>query len=86
MNVFFIMPGKRGRQSVKKGIWYLGGRKQRGNGLPLGLLASIGAPILGKIAKPILGKIFGRGKRRVVINKLRRKRIRYKKWSKGTKF
>ena len=43
----------RGPQSVKKGIWYLGGSKkkirvvrkktkkgQRGKGLPLGLLAS----------------------------------------------
>ena len=31
---------------------------------PLGLLASIGAPILGEVGKPILGKIFGRGRRR----------------------
>ena len=29
-----------------------------------GLLASIGAPILGEIAKPILGKILSRGHRR----------------------
>ena len=63
------MPGKRGKQSVKKGIWYLGGRKktkkrQRGKGFPLGLLASIEAPILGEFAKPILGKILGRGRRR----------------------
>ena len=56
------MPGKRGKQSVKKGIWYLGGRykkarkRQRGKGFLLGLLASIGAPILGEIAKPILEK------------------------------
>ena len=71
------MPGKRGKQSVKKGIWYLGSRKrQRGKCFPLGLLASIGAPILGEIAKPILGKISGRGKRRVVINKLKRRRRR----------
>ena len=44
---------------MKKGVWYIGGkkRKQRGGAIPLGLLASIGAPILGEIAKPILGKI-----------------------------
>ena len=71
------MPGKRGKQSVKKGIWYLSGRKrQRGKGFPLGLLASIGALIIGEVAKPILGKMFGRGKRRVVINKLKRRRRR----------
>ena len=40
--MFFSMPGKRGKQSVKKGICYLGGRKktrkrQRGKGFPLGL-------------------------------------------------
>ena len=69
------MPGKTGKQLVKKGIWYIGGatrhtKRQRGKGLPLGLLASIGAPVLGEIAKPILGKIFGKGLRR-------RKRIRY---------
>ena len=63
------MPGKRGKQSVKKGIWYLGGRykkarkRQRGKDFLLGLLASIGAPILGEIAKPIFGKIFGKGKK-----------------------
>ena len=43
------MPGKRGKQSVKKGIWYIGGKRktrkrQRGKGFPLGLLASIGVP------------------------------------------
>ena len=58
----------RGKQSVKKGIWYIGGtykrahrRRQRRGAIPLGLSASIGAPILGEIAKPILGKILGRG-------------------------
>ena len=59
----------RGKQSVKKDIWYIGGkytrapkrRKQKGGAFPLGLLASVGAPILGEIAKPILGKILGRG-------------------------
>ena len=69
------MPGKRGKQSVKKGIWYLGGttrrrKRQRGKGLPFGLLASIGAPILGETAKPIFGKIFGKSLKR-------KKRIRY---------
>ena len=61
----------RGKQSVKKGIWHIGGkykrapkRRQRGGAIPLGLLASIGAPILGEIAKPIFGEIFGRGRRK----------------------
>ena len=58
-----------GKQSVKKGLWYIGWNKeeqnrQRGKGIQIGLLASIGAPILGEIAGPILGKIFGRGRRR----------------------
>ena len=63
----------------KKGIWYLGGkykraptRKQKGGGIPFGLLASIGATILGEIAKPILGKILGRG-----LKKRRRRTRRY---------
>ena len=55
----------RGRQYVKKGVWYIGGKeKQKGAGLSIGLLASIGAPILGELAKPVLGKFFGRGRRR----------------------
>ena len=61
----------RGKQSMKKGLWYIGGkhkrarkRIKRGGAIPLGLLASIGAPILGEIAKPILGKILGRSRRR----------------------
>ena len=51
----------RGKQYVKKGVWYIGGkkRKQAGGAIPIGLLASIGAPILGKLATPILGKPFG---------------------------
>ena len=43
----------RGKQSVKKGLWYIEGkykrarkRRQRGWAIPLGLLASVGAPIL----------------------------------------
>ena len=63
----------RGKQSVKKGIWHIGGkykraprrkRRQKGGAIPFGLLASIGAPILGEIAKPILEKILGRGLRK----------------------
>ena len=62
----------RGKQSVKKGIWHIGGKykrapkrkKQKGGAIPFGLLASIGAPILGEIPKPILGKISGRGLKR----------------------
>ena len=64
----------RGKQSIKKGVWYIGARykrapkrRQRRGAIPLGLLASIGAPILGEIAKSIFGKIFERRrtKRRV---------------------
>ena len=33
-------------------------------GIPIGLLASVAAPVLIEVAKPILGKIFGRGRRR----------------------
>ena len=68
----------RGKQSVRERIWHLGGKykiakkRQKGGAIPLGLLASIGAPILGEIAKPILGKILGRG-----IKKRRTRRKRY---------
>ena len=67
----------RGPQSVKKGVWYLGGRKkkrvvrkktkkeQRGKGFPLGHLVSVGVPFLGKIAKPIIKKNFGRRKKKI---------------------
>ena len=64
----------RGKESVKKGIWYMGGRKryrkrskkgQRGRGFLIGLIASAAAPFLGEIAKPIFKKNFsGRRKRR----------------------
>ena len=50
----------RGKQTVKKGVWYLGGKKrtgrrkkQKGKGFPFGLIASAAAPLLGEIAKPI---------------------------------
>ena len=48
-----------------------------GGAIPIGLLASIGAPVLGEIAKPILGKIFGRGRRKKRVNRRRRR-----KWEK----
>ena len=61
----------RGRQSVKKGVWYIGGRyrsapkrRQKGGAIPIGLIAPLAAPVLGEIAKPILDKILGRGLRR----------------------
>ena len=53
----------RGKQSVRKGVWYIGGRNrrrrkiystQRNRGFPIGLIASAAAPFLGEIAKPIL--------------------------------
>ena len=55
----------RGKQVVKKGMWYIGGgkrkkRKQQGKGIPFGLVASVAAPILSEIAKPVFQKMFGR--------------------------
>ena len=53
------------KQIVKKGIWYIGGKKrkqkqkQKGKGFPFGLVASAAAPFLSEIAKPIFKKIFG---------------------------
>ena len=38
-------------------------RKQKGGAIPLGLLASVGARILGEIAKPILKIFFGRSRK-----------------------
>ena len=67
-----------GKQYVKKVFGILGKkRKWKGGAIPIGLLASLGAPILGQIAKPIFGNIFGRG------HKLRRRlRRRRRKWEK----
>ena len=54
-----------GKQSVRKGVWYLGGRKrlrkrtkwgQRGGALPRGLIASAAAQLVSEIAKPLLKK------------------------------
>ena len=66
----------RGPQFVKKGVWYLGGRKkkrvvrkkkQKKDNTVKDFhqdLASVGVPFFGEIAKPVIKKIFGRGKRR----------------------
>ena len=60
----------RGKQSVKKGVWYIGGKikyrksKQRRKGFPMGLLASAAVPMLGRVAKPISKKALGGRKRR----------------------
>ena len=63
----------RGKQSVRKGVWYIGGRKrkgrkiyrkQRGKGLPLGLIASAAVPFIGEIAKPLFKKNLGGRRRR----------------------
>ena len=49
----------RGKQVVKKGVRYIGGKKrkrktkQKGKGFPFGLVASAAAPFLSEIAKPI---------------------------------
>ena len=53
----------RGKQYVKKGVCYIGGKKrrQKGGAIPFGLLASIATPVLGEVVIPILGKIFGKG-------------------------
>ena len=58
-----------GRQSIKKGVWHIGGRKrQKGGAFPLGLVASLAGPILGEVAKPtfkiILGRRFKKKRRR----------------------
>ena len=51
------------KQSVRKGVWYIGGKerryskKQRGRGIPFGLIASAAASFLGEVAKPLLKKI-----------------------------
>ena len=65
----------RGKQSVKKGVWYIGGKKrkkQKSGAIPIGLIASLAGPILGEIAKPIFKKIVG--------GKIRKRRRRSIKW------
>ena len=64
----------RGRQSIKKGVWHIGGkrkRRQRRGAFPLGLVASLAGPLLGEVAKPIFKTILGRG-----IQQRRRRRRR----------
>ena len=68
----------RGRQSIKKDFWHIGGRKrQKGGPFPLGLVASLAGPILGEVAKPIFKTILRRGIKR-------RRRRRRKRWYKNT--
>ena len=49
-------------ESVKKGIWCIGGRykkrkrKQKGGAILIGLMASLVGPILGEVAKRIFKK------------------------------
>ena len=63
----------RGRQSIKKDFWHIGGRKrQKGGPFPLGLVASLAGPILGEVAKPIFKTVLGRG--------VKKKRRRRKRW------
>ena len=62
----------RGKQIVKRGVSYIGGkkkRKQKGKGFPFGLVAFAAAPLLGEIPKPIFYKIFGR---KIKIKRLKR--------------
>ena len=64
----------RGKQSVQKEVWYIGGKykrapkrkKQKGGAIPFGIIASLAGPILGEVAKPIFKKILGRGRRRQI--------------------
>ena len=60
----------RGKQSVRKGVWYIGGKykrapkrkKQKGGAIPFGLIASLA----GEVAKAIFKKLLGRGRRRQI--------------------
>ena len=61
----------RGKQYVKKGVWYIGGKKgkyrkkcQKGGALPIGLIALAAVPFLREITKPIFKKMFGGRRRR----------------------
>ena len=61
----------RGKQTVKKIIWRIGGRyekrkrKQKGGAIPFGLIASLAGPIIGEVVKLIFKKIIGGRKRRI---------------------
>ena len=55
------------KQSVRPGVWYIGGRqkrrRQKGGFLPIApILGSLAGPELGAIVGPVIKKIFG-GKR-----------------------
>ena len=83
---------KRGKQSVKKGVWYIGGKKkkkrrkkQKGRAILFGLIASLAAPVLGEIAKPVFKTIFGRGKKNGTENGNFKKK-NFTKSSKSTKW
>ena len=39
-------------------------KTQKSKGFPIGLVASLAAPVLGQIASPILKKIFGKGRKK----------------------
>ena len=75
----------RGRQSIKKGVWHIGGtrrrRRQRGGAFPLGLVASLAALLLGEVAKPIFKTILGHGFRQ----RRRRRRAAYGKETRNIK-
>ena len=67
----------RGKQIIKKGAWYIGGKKikikqkQKGKGFPFGLVASATAPFLGEIAKPMFKKNFWRENKNKKIKKMK---------------
>lgn len=64
-----------GRQSIKKGVWHIGGtrrrRRQRGGAFPLGFVTSLAELLLREVAKPIFKTMLGRG-----IQQSRRRRRR----------
>ena len=66
-----------GTQSIKKGVWHIGGRRrQKGGAFSLGLLASLAGPLIGAVAKLIFKKIVGGGIKR----RGRRRRRRARRW------
>ena len=59
----------REKQSVREGVWHIASkkrryRKQRGRGIPFGLIVFAAAPLLGEVAKPLLKNFFGGRHRR----------------------
>ena len=66
-----------GRQSIKKGVWHIGGRRrQKGGAFSLGLLARLAGPLIGAVAKLIFKKIVGGGIKR----RGRRRQRRARRW------